>query len=326
MSEATAKRCLRAVDLCCGAGGWAAAARGLPITWVAVADIAPDCIETWRVNHSEYEPGCRAITCDLSTEDGAKQVIDAAAGGVDLVVGGIPCEQVSVARPGPADSAAIDDWHRLIDRCLHIVDVLQPTYWAIEDVIQIEKHLPPPLFHGYEIPLRRINAAAYSAQQRVRTFLGSFPEPAAPEVGPRTLADVLRPGPHLIISGAERYEGAWALNGQLSLGSTKIRLLPPDKPCPTITTSIGLRGGRHKRQFTVVDDRGRRRMLSWQEAAAVQGFPGDYLFVGGITRAQEMIGRAIPIPVGRAILRAMCDDARRIPLTARRAGGSEQAR
>jgi len=304
-------RALRAVDVCCGAGGWATAARGLPIEWVAVADIAPDCLETWQVNHAENNPDCRTVLCDLSTALGIRAVIDAAGGSADLVVGGIPCEQVSVLRPRRAPTAMVDSWHELLDGCLQIVKRLAPTWWVLEDVIQIERHLPLPLFHGNTIPFRRIQASRYSAQNRLRTFLGEYPEPLPPEVGPRVLGDVLRPGPHLMISGADRYEGAWALEGGLRLGNEKIRLLRENKPSPTITTSVGIRGGRSKREFTVVDDRGRRRMLSWQEAASLQGFPNDYLFVGGYTRAQQMIGRAIPIAVGRAILGAICEEARK---------------
>ncbi len=297
---------LRAVDLCCGAGGWAAAARGLPIDWVCVADLAADCLETWEVNHAAEHPTCERLRCDLRLAESADAVLKAADGSVDLVVGGIPCEQVSVARgANRANATEIEDWHRLIDQCLSIVDRLAPRFWAIEDVIQIEKHLPGPLFHGKNIPCRRIEAADHSPQRRLRTFLGTFPDPV-PEPGPRTLQEVLRPGPHLIISGAEHYEPAWAFSGALTLGKTIIRLLPPEKPCPTVTTKIGIRGGRDKRAYTVVDDRGRRRKLSWQEAATVQGFPDDYLFVGGLTRAAEMIGRAIPIAVGRAILKAIC--------------------
>jgi site-specific DNA-cytosine methylase len=301
---------LRAVDLCCGGGGWAVAARGLPIEWVTVADIDADCLETWRVNHGADHPQCTLVECDLSTAVGRDLVIEATwfpqSCPIDLVVGGIPCEQVSVARGANRSSTIeMENWHRLIDTCLEIVDHLSADYWCFEDVIQIERHLPLPLFHGREIPIRRIQASDYSAQHRLRTFLGEFPDPAPPEPGPRTLQEILRPGPHMMTRNAERYEGLWALNGRLSLDNTKIRLLPLDKPCPTIISNLGLRGGRTRRQFTVVDDRGRRRMLSWQEAATVQGFPDDYLFVGNYTSTQNMVGRAIPIAVGRAILKGI---------------------
>lgn len=303
------KRILRAIDLCCGAGGWAAAARGLPIEWVAVADIAPDCLETWKVNHADRHPDCELLCVDLSTQRGIRRVPETA-GAVDIVVGGIPCEQVSVARgASKVSSNEMDRWYKLIDGCLEIVDLVEADYWALEDVIQIEKHLPLPLLHGREIPFQRIDASDFGPQRRIRTFLGKFPKPSVPsEPGPRTLEAALRPGPHLMISGAETYEGVYAFSGGFSMNNDKMRLLSRDKPCPTIVASIGTSGGRQKRTFTVVDDRGRRRMLSWQEAATVQGFPDDYLFVGSFTRAAQMVGRAIPIQVGRAILEAIVKD------------------
>jgi site-specific DNA-cytosine methylase len=302
------RRPLRGIDLCCGGGGWAAAGRGLPIEWVCVADIAADCLETWRVNHAEAHPRCEIVECDLSESPGRDAVIahvgDVA---VDFVVGGIPCEQVSIARSRACPREELEAWHRLIDSILGLVDHLRPRWWALEDVIQVEKHLPGPLFHGREIPRTRIEAAEFGPQRRLRTYLGEFPAPL-PVPGPRTVGECLRPGPHLIIPRAESYESAFALDGALDLNGDTIRILRPDWESPAILCNVGMRGGRNKRSFTIEDARGRRRQLSWQEAAAIQGFPDDYLFASSLTRAMQMIGRAIPICVGRAILTAMCDE------------------
>jgi len=102
---------LLAIDLCCGAGGWACAARGLPIEWVAVADSAEDCLETWRVNHAGGHPVCKGLLVDLSTDEGIEAVRRAVGRKkIDIIVGGIPCEPVSVARSNnptsPAEEAA----------------------------------------------------------------------------------------------------------------------------------------------------------------------------------------------------------------------------
>ena len=40
----------------------------------------------------------------------------------------------------------------------------------------------------------------------------------------------------------------------------------------------------------------------------MQGFPPNYLFVGGVGRASEMIGQAIDIRTGRAILKAIVEE------------------
>lgn len=52
---------LRAIDICCGAGGWAVAARGLPIQIEYVFDLESDCLLTYKENHPHVEPVC----CDV---------------------------------------------------------------------------------------------------------------------------------------------------------------------------------------------------------------------------------------------------------------------
>jgi site-specific DNA-cytosine methylase len=59
----------------------------------------------------------------------------------------------------------------------------------------------------------------------------------------------------------------------------------------------------------VEDDRGRLRKLDWRELALIQGFPEDALFAAGLIRTTRMVGQAIPIQVGRAILKAIVSDA-----------------
>ena len=290
-----------AIDLCCGAGGWAVAARGLPIRFRAVADIAEDCLETWRINHAEEHPDCRRLRVDLSTDEGLAELMEHSAG-VDLILGGIPCAEISPLRHGKRVSEeAMERWRRLLDNCLAIVDQIGPRWWALEDVIGIERELPLPLFHGAEVPYRRINAAEYGPQSRLRTFLGDFPHPQPGEPG--KLADCLLDGPHQTVPGAEHLQPNPSNRHRVC--ARYARILDLERPCPTITSSFSNRGGRQKRSWMVEDVRGRRRMLSWQEAALVQGFPRDYLFAAALQRTSEMVGQAIPIQVGRAILEAI---------------------
>jgi site-specific DNA-cytosine methylase len=56
------------------------------------------------------------------------------------------------------------------------------------------------------------------------------------------------------------------------------------------------------------------RHLEWQEAAALQGFPEDFVFVASQSRASKMIAQAISIHVGRAILQAVCRAAERVEM------------
>jgi len=301
------KEPLRAVDLCCGAGGWACAARGLPIRWVAVADLAADCLETWEINHGRENPDCALLECDLGIEDGIQQVLAACdRQRIDIVTGGIPCEQISCARGARrASDDQISTWHRLVDNCLKIARDLAPRWWALEDVIQIEKHLPCPLELGWIVPFRRIEAGNFGPQRRLRTYLGVFPDPPQPEPDPRMLADCLRPGPHRTIAAAESYATQYPghRNG-CHLGRDRLREIRAAEPCPAVLSSIN-RSSRQRRAFMTRDKLGRLRQIDWRELAIAQGFPEDYLFVGGYQRVEKMVGQAISIHVGRAILKAI---------------------
>ena len=297
---------LTAVDLCCGGGGWGCAARGLPIRFVAVADVDVDALDTWRENHLETHHGCAVLQADLSTAEGLAAV-DAAVtdatgdGRVDLVLGAIPCEQISCARaankPSTQEMARL---YTLIDSLLRWTLGKKPRAWCLEDVIQIERHLPMPLELGSEIAMRRIDAAEFGPQRRIRTFLGSFPDPPKPRTI-RTLDECLLPGPWLTIRNAGRYERT-----EGRVGRDCVRVINQRTKSPTVMTCRSS-GHRFRRSYMVEQDvpsvRQRAlRCLDWQEAALLQGFPTDYRFVGSMTKAQKLIGQAISIDVGRAIL------------------------
>lgn len=313
---------LLAIDLCCGAGGWAFAARGLPIRFLAVIDTAEDCRETWRINHAADHPDVMILDHDLS-DGGAvtnllciiRERLQLRDEGIDLVLGGIPCEPVSTVRYcGGKDRrptvVKMSAWHRLIDHCLEIVRELAVPYWAIEDVIQIERHLPTWFENGGEIPLRRIQARDFGPQRRLRTFLGRFPQPLAPvDAGLSVLRDCLIPGPHMTIPRPETYERSGAKGrNQGRMENHRVRVLDPDGLCPTVPGGLD-RGSRQRRAFMTEDGRGRLRKLDWWELALVQGFPEDALFAAGLIRASKMVGQAIPIQVGWAILEAIVEDA-----------------
>jgi site-specific DNA-cytosine methylase len=302
------KRELLAVDLCCGAGGWACAARGLPIRFVAAADVDRIPLQSWALNHLDQNPGCQVLETDLSTAAGCRAVADACRDWeIDLVVGGIPCEQISRMRMQCKPTAEeIGSLHNLIDGCLDLVAELGPRWWAIEDVPQIEDHLPAPLFFGRDVPMRQIEASLFGPQERRRTFLGRFPEPTPDPAEPRTLGECLDRGPyrtvedlHLCKAIANRSVRAEP-NGRIRLDNN-----PHDAPLRTVLCTVGTsRGRRAALRFCVDGPRG-KRLLTWQEAARVQGFPDDFVFVGSATAVSSQVGRAIPIQVGRAILRAV---------------------
>lgn len=203
-----------------------------------------------------------------------------------------------------ATREVLDQWHALLDACLAFVDRAGSPWWCFEDVVQIEKMLPLPLFHGSSIPIWRADASDFGPQARTRTFIGEFPRPEPRLMAERTLGMCLRPGPHLTIKRHEEYERLRYPGRQITLltGDKTVRVMSRDEPSPTVLAGGPHRGQRQRRNWMVEDDRGRLRILSFQEFARLQGFPDDSLFACGACRAQEMVGQAIPIYVGRAIL------------------------
>jgi site-specific DNA-cytosine methylase len=79
------------------------------------------------------------------------------------------------------------------------------------------------------------------------------------------------------------------------------RWLDPKRKCPTIT-KCSKRWG----DWCIPLGHGRHRVLHFTEAATAQGFPEDYVFISTADRAWKMVGQAIPISVGRAILESIC--------------------
>lgn len=285
---------IRAIDLCSGAGGWAVAARAVPIRITHAFDLAPDCCETYRLNHPKTE-----VVCGDLTDPAIRDRVKALAGSVDLVLGGIPCESISVYRNGwnglrPSD-AEMAGFRRLLDSILDVVQRLDPRWWCLEDVVGLIGELPPMT------PYAVLDAEEWSGQMRKRVFVGRFPLPP-PNRDPRVLADYLRPGPYRV---GPRLHGRTPVTSSAFTAGNCRRVDPACKaPC-----IAGWISSRRDSECGIMDDQvpGRKRQLEWQEAALAQGFPADYLFYGSPTRVAKMIGQAIQIDLGRAILKAICN-------------------
>lgn len=279
---------IRALDICAGAGGWACAARGLPIQIAVAVDTWDRALKTYEINH----PGTRTILGDVRDESTQREIL--AAGPFDLVLGGIPCEEISVYRNvGQAVTlTAIEAWRATLDTCLDLVKRLAPRWWCLEDVPGVVKHLPPLT------PYVIIDAQNYSAQRRRRAYVGRFPITKLGDCEDRTSIH-LRPGPYRIGSMAWESE----VVSQNAFAKNKIKGIYPDRKCPTVLEWRS----RRDNEVVVVDERlpGGTRQIEWQESARLQGFPEDYLFYGSPSDIAKYIGQAVQIDTARAILEAI---------------------
>ncbi|MBI3444406.1 MAG: DNA cytosine methyltransferase [Magnetospirillum sp.] len=187
---------------------------------------------------------------------------------------------------------------------------------------------------GYHISFAVVDAADYGASQHRLRFvmLGSrnHPPPVMPsathgiEGQPfATVGDAIahlqaEPGPHSAYTDpVRRYfdlvpeGGNWrdlprdlqeeALGGSFQAGGGKTgfyRRLSWNRPSPTIT-------GRANRKGSALCHPSESRPISVHEAAALQGFPPDWIFTGAMNTQYMQIGNAVPVHLGSAIGRAI---------------------
>jgi len=279
---------MRAIDICCGAGGWGCAARGLPIEIVLAIDLWGVACRTYSLNHPQTEVVVGDIR-DPLTQAGIL------ATPCDLVLGGIPCEWVSKYRSlVKVTDAELEKERATLDAALAIVGQLAPAFWCLEDVPEIVGQLP------LMTPRVILDSRHWSAQRRKRAYIGHFPEP--PRGGCRkTFGDVVRPGPYRIGPRAIDREPVTSQNfdGKHTLGCHR------DRKGPTVLCL----SSRRDAELVLVDPAlpCGKRQIEWQEGAALQGFPTDYVFYGSPGDVAKQIGRAVQIDTGRAILEGIVE-------------------
>ena len=272
------------------------AARGLPIEIVAAFDRSADCLATYVENHPHVTP----VRCDVSTFDFARWAArEQPIGRIDVVLGGIPCEQLSLARANNvASDTELAELRTLTEACLRIPDQVDADWYCYEDVVQLRNHLPP------FTPWFEIDSGWYSAQRRRRLYVSNMPVPQLPAeayyLAAGQLKAHLRPGPY---RRSQRLAGRRP--GRSSVyGSDQFYPWYPQSKAPTV---INL-GSRHDNYAATSCGAGWRQ-LEWQELATLQGFPNDYVFVGSPSSVTKQVGQAVQVDTGRAILQRLCEAA-----------------
>jgi site-specific DNA-cytosine methylase len=265
----------------------------MPIDVVMAVDYWEPAVRSYRLNH----PGTEVILADLSDPDFIILILEKAkAVGIDLILGGIPCEWLSSYRVlSKVESPELIKERALLASCLDLVHRISPRYWCLEDVKQLARELP------IMTPWREINARNYSAQRRKRIFVGWFPEPIAGGCSD-TLRHKLRQGPYRI--GRRGFDRAPQLSRTFN-NKTCLAAMP-DRKAPTVCANCSRRDA----ELLVVDPdiAGGKRQMEWQEMSDLQGFPTDYVFYGSPTDVSKMVGRAVQIDTARAILQGIVRD------------------
>jgi len=294
MRDADGKR-LRAIDLLCGAGGWGCAARGLPVEITLAVDRWDAACRTHRLNH----PNTAIIKGDVREAKTRRQILRQAVG-VEVILGAIPCEWLSMRRLMKHNAVGPEERDReraTLQAVLAIIKALRPSYWCVEDVTRLKTELPP------DVPWFEIDSKHFSGQRRRRLYVGHFPMPTLRSC-PHKMAAYLRPGPHRIGRRAADRNIAYSQ----SFSPDKVFGARPGRKSPCVVSWASRRDAE-----LVIEDpevAGGRRQIEWQEGAALQGFPADYVFYGSPTDVWKMIGQAVQIDTGRAILEGIVADAK----------------
>lgn len=234
----------------------------------------------------------------------------------DIITGGFPCQGFSLAGPRKIDDAR----NALYKYFVKLVEIKQPYVFVAENVKGIltlgdgaimEAIIEDFSSRGYNVFPSLVNAANYGVPQdrwRVimigfRKDLGinsyEFPKPFETKV---TLADVLKNMPVPKISDicqgsfSSRYmsrnrKRKWnEVSYTIPAMSKQIAIHPSSPDMKKISEDCWVFGqGSETRRF------------SWQEAAAIQTFPKDMVFIGSLTSKYKQIGNAVPVKLAEVV-------------------------
>ena len=175
---------LTLLDLFCGAGGLSEGFRQVGFSIVAGIDQDPDACATYAHNF----PDAVTISGDLTAKPLQKQVVEVASG-VDVVVGGPPCQAFSQVRNH--DRSLHDPKNRLYREFLHLLKVLRPRAFVMENVpglaqLRVQERIAKDLsIRGqYSVSLHLMDACDYGVPQTRKRlfFIGLHRSIGAPSI------------------------------------------------------------------------------------------------------------------------------------------------
>jgi DNA (cytosine-5)-methyltransferase 1 len=322
------------VDLFCGAGGFSEGFRQAGLRVSCAVDNWHPAVATHQHNHPETRTLERDVLSLRPSELGR----------VDVLIGSPPCTEFSMSNN--AGRGDVEAGMNLVYRFLYFVAVLRPRWWVMENVPRVLRHLPeaggrvPYVKLGLKRPggllIPRVVLLASAAfgvpQQRIRAFVGEFPEPA-PTKRKRTLGDVVRglPDPLGLVPAGRVQDPVYGATIDASeltdhfgqwwrLREPEVRenrdlksdhgfygrmAFPDDLERPARTQMASIQ--RIAREATVVRARPRVfRLLTVRETASVQGFPLTYQWVGRTVQERyRLIGNAVAPPVAFSVASAI---------------------
>lgn len=327
-----------AVDAFAGAGGFSLGLRQAGWNVVAAFDNDPVAVATYERNLGS---DIRLLDADQDDAQALVNALGLDGAGIDLLVGGPPCQGFSLQRRGDRTDAR----NALVLRFVDLIVEMQPASFVMENVPAVTstrgQHLVRALAEttseiGYRTHIATLDAADYGvAQRRRRTFFvgiygdGDFEWPTPTAHGsPRTVAEALEGLPSPPLDGTPHPDVAnHYREARLSaLNRERIRHVPPGGGRAHLPSHLQLAchqsGHRHLDTYgrlawdepavtiTARFDSFTRgkfghpeedRSITLREGARLQGFPDDFVFDGTREDGARLIGNAVPPPVAQEL-------------------------
>jgi DNA (cytosine-5)-methyltransferase 1 len=309
---------VKAVHLCCGAGGITLGFERAGIATAYAFDVEPVVVETHRANF----PGAPCQLRDIREIHAG----DLPPAGVWTC--GIPCEPFSRAgrQLGSADPRDISlELARLINEAEGIGEL--PTFIFLENV--------PPYqdSKGAEAIRQELQTVGYAfreavfchadygvPQKRLRWHLIAArgrsiprPEPTHCEGGPDLFGllpwirfGAIRDGAGVAPVTAKELRFAFrhVVRTTIKHGNAFVPIIiDDDSVLPTVMSGDWRGAGRA--QVRLVYESGTLRPLSFIEARRGQGFPDEFIFLGTVQQRWKSVGQAVPPPFAGAVARAI---------------------
>ncbi len=287
----------RVCELFCGAGGMALGfASRFDI--VQAVDINEFAVRTYQTNH----PDTQVRRQDIRNLSGCRGDFE----GITGVIGGPPCQQWSrrnIRKTGDDIRA------ELPGEFLRLVEEIKPRFFVLENVPfapkeKKQKVIDAGRLAGYDVVSLHLNAADFGAAQTRRRWIvvglkgkrWTRPSPRPPGTVRSAFSGIsenwggMQSTPETLQHLTNARTREWcSMTG--SSGYKNMIHLEWDRPAPAVVNL--------KKVYMVHPDENRN--ISLAEAAALQGFPADYIWKGTESSIAQMIANAMPAELAGAI-------------------------
>jgi DNA (cytosine-5)-methyltransferase 1 len=292
-----ARRNFRVVSLFAGCGGMDLGFRGgfqvlgrrykrLPMEIVWANEIDSAACETYRMNLGDH-----------IVEGDIWSVIDDLPKAVDVVIGGFPCQDISVNGKGAGINGSRSGLYRAM---VEVIGLLKPKIFVAENVkgLMSRKHTGSRAkviddFEslGYTVGLHQVLATDYGVPQtRERVFIigttDNLPLFVAPQplmIPKKKLDARFAIGDLARIAESPAFAHVWSRARRSPEQGN--RRLKADRPGYTIRAECH---GNIQWHYTLP------RRISMREAARIQSFPDSFTFSSGLRETERQIGNAVP--------------------------------